>query len=252
MMKVLMIDDEEVVLDVSKLFLERQGNISVDCVSSASKGMEKLLSEKYDAVICDYDMDEIDGISFLKAVRGIYPGINSPCPEIPFIIFTGKGDECVVIEALNCGADYYLQKGNDPRGQLLELTHKIEDIVNRRCNEEIMDAAFENTGTCMVILDDENNVIRMNMQMYGVLGISKPDEKEESVPVKPDIFVCKENLESFAEFLSGMRKNCGYRRSEREKIEFNLCRDGKEKLPVSANAVYIPEKKVTILSIRII
>ena len=87
MINVLMIDDEQVVLDVSRIFLERQGNIKVDCVLSASRGIEKLLSENYDAIICDYDMDEIDGISFLKAIRGIYPGINSPCPDIPFIIF---------------------------------------------------------------------------------------------------------------------------------------------------------------------
>ena len=43
---------------------------------------------------------------------------------IPFIIFTGKGREEVVIEAINSGADSYLQKGGDPRMQFGELGQK--------------------------------------------------------------------------------------------------------------------------------
>ena len=51
MIRVLMIDDEQVVLDVTRMYLEHLGNISVDCVLSASIGIEKLQSEKYDAII---------------------------------------------------------------------------------------------------------------------------------------------------------------------------------------------------------
>ena len=69
MINVLMIDDEQVVLDVTRLYLERYGNISVDCVLSASKAIEKMQSCNYDLILCDYEMGEIDGISFLKAVR---------------------------------------------------------------------------------------------------------------------------------------------------------------------------------------
>ena len=58
----------------------------------------------YDAIISDYQIPDMDGIEFLKKVR-------SSGNSIPFIIFTGKGREEVVIEALNAGADFYLQKG---------------------------------------------------------------------------------------------------------------------------------------------
>ena len=59
-------------------------------------------------------MPGMDGIKFLKAVRAQYP-------VLPFIIFTGRGREEVAMEALNCGADRYIQKGGDPKSQFTEL-----------------------------------------------------------------------------------------------------------------------------------
>ena len=68
---------------------------------------------------------EWDGIGFLKIVRARFP-------DLPFIIFTGRGREEVVIEALNCGADHYIQKGGDPRAQFTELIHTIRNSVEKR------------------------------------------------------------------------------------------------------------------------
>jgi len=59
-------------------------------------------------------MPETNGIDFLKLIR-------SRDDPIPFILFTGRGREEVVIEALNSGADFYLQKGGDPSSQFKEL-----------------------------------------------------------------------------------------------------------------------------------
>ena len=52
------------------------------------------------------------------------------------IIFTGKGREDVVIEALNSGASYYLQKGGDPVSQFAELAHNITIAIEKRKTEE--------------------------------------------------------------------------------------------------------------------
>ncbi|WOF15564.1 response regulator [Methanoplanus sp. FWC-SCC4] len=245
MIRVLMIDDEQVVLDVTKMYLEHFGHISVDCVLSANLGIEKLMSEHYDAIICDYDMDEIDGISFLKAIRGIYPGVNLPCPDIPFIIFTGKGDECVVIEALNSGADYYLQKGNDPKGQLLELCHKIEDIVQRRCTEEIVSAAFENTGTCMVLVDKKGIIVRANNQMGKIY-----DCQVESINGLKhwESFVFKEDHGKIHEFLE---KICESAKRTKSDCEFKFVSNNDSVYPARMNASYIPGKKICVMSIDV-
>ena len=49
----------------------------------------------------------------------------------PFIIFTGRGREEIVIEALNNGADFYIQKGGDIKAQFAELSNKIRYAVTR-------------------------------------------------------------------------------------------------------------------------
>jgi len=67
----------------------------------------------------------MDGIAFLKEVRKRYG-------DIPFILFTGRGREEVVIEAINNGVDFYLQKGGDAQAQFAELAHKIRQAVARK------------------------------------------------------------------------------------------------------------------------
>ena len=54
----------------------------------------------------------------------------------PSFFFTGKGREEVVIDAINNGADFYLQKGGDPKSQFVELKHKIAQAVNRKRAED--------------------------------------------------------------------------------------------------------------------
>ena len=70
-------------------------------------------------------MPDMDGIEILKNVR-------ASGNTIPFILFTGRGREEVVIEAINSGADFYMQKGGDPTAQFAELEHKIRQAVARR------------------------------------------------------------------------------------------------------------------------
>jgi PAS domain S-box-containing protein len=96
---------------------------------SAKDALRLLEKAGCDAIISDYEMPEIDGIQFLKIVREKYP-------RLPFIIFTGKGREEIVIESLNNGADYYVRKGGDPKAQFAELASKVKHAVELRESQE--------------------------------------------------------------------------------------------------------------------
>jgi CheY-like chemotaxis protein len=104
---VLYVDDESALLDIGKLYLERSGDFTVAIATSAPEAIRILGQERFDTIVSDCQMPEMDGIEFLKHLKS---GGNTT----PFILFTGKGREDVVIKAFNAGADGYLQKGGEP------------------------------------------------------------------------------------------------------------------------------------------
>ncbi|MDH7510534.1 MAG: response regulator [Methanolinea sp.] len=168
MITVLFVDDEPALLDVSKLYLEKTGDIKIDTCYSAEQALECLGSRTYDAIVSDYEMPGMNGIAFLKTVRNL--GI-----ETPFIIFTGRGREQIVIEALNSGADFYLQKGGDPRSQFAELVHKIRLAVERFRREgalEVTRYSVERAGIPIFWFDSRGRVLYANSSGCALLGYS--------------------------------------------------------------------------------
>ena len=131
--RVLYVDDEPSLLEIGKLFLEREG-FEVDTSESASDALMRLDTERYDAILSDYQMPGMDGILFLTRIR-------TSGNKTPFIIFTGRGREEVVIEALNNGADFYIQKGGDPLAQFAELSNKIRYAVSRKQSEAALEVS---------------------------------------------------------------------------------------------------------------
>jgi CheY-like chemotaxis protein len=114
------------------------------------------LSDKsYDVIVCDYQMPEMDGIQVLRTLR-------ENGDRVPFILFTGKGREEVAMEALNLGADRYIQKGGDPRAQFLELRHAVQQLFQQvRAEAELeqsnreLEVLFRATGELMGATDLE-------------------------------------------------------------------------------------------------
>ncbi|HUH78972.1 MAG TPA: PAS domain S-box protein [Methanoregula sp.] len=146
---VLYVDDEESLLDITRRFLERPGDMLVDTAVSAEIALGMLGTTAYDAIVSDYQMPGMDGITFLRKVRAGFGAV-------PFILFTGKGREEVVVEAIDNGVDFYLQKGGDPRSQFAELSHKIKIAVERR---RALDEVRKSEEKYREIVEDANAII---------------------------------------------------------------------------------------------
>lgn len=110
--RVLHVDDEPCLLKIARQCLEMEGQFHVDTASSVEQALEKIKKESYGAIISDYQMPGKDGLEFLKE-------LGESGNDIPFIIFTGKGREELVIKALNLGADHYVNKKATPRQCIL-------------------------------------------------------------------------------------------------------------------------------------
>ncbi|MDD1744102.1 MAG: PAS domain S-box protein, partial [Methanomassiliicoccales archaeon] len=170
MISILYVDDEEDLLVICKDYLERSSNIKVDVASSGVEA-DRILSEKcYDVIVADYQMPIVSGIDLLKSIR-------ARKDQTPFILFTGKGREEVVIEALNSGADFYLQKGGDPKAQFAELESKICVAVKRvRAEGEVekerkrAQKYLDIAGVILVALDAEGKITLMNKRGYQILA----------------------------------------------------------------------------------
>ncbi|PKG32899.1 PAS domain S-box protein, partial [Methanoregula sp.] len=172
MLSLLYVDDEPGLLEIGKLFLETSGGFTVTTTLSGREGLDELAAHTFDAIVSDYQMPEMNGIEFLKAVRMSYG-------SIPFILFTGRGREEVVIEAINNGADFYLQKGGDPKAQFAELAHKIRQAVSKRQAEYALQDSERRLSDLINFLPDatfaidtDGKVIAWNRAIEEMTGIS--------------------------------------------------------------------------------
>jgi len=171
MYSVLYVDDEQDLLDIAQLFLEKSGEFRVDTSTSAEEALKSSRIRSYDVIISDYQMREMDGITFLKTVRERFG-------DIPFILFTGRGREEVVIDAINHGADFYLQKGGDPKAQFAELSHKMRQAVRRKQAERSLLESERRLSDIINFLpdatfavDEAGNVIAWNRAIEEMTGV---------------------------------------------------------------------------------
>jgi PAS domain S-box-containing protein len=127
--RVLVVDDDP---DVATMTAERLQRTAAADLSAAVEpggrsGLERLEAERFDAVVSDYAMEDMDGLAFLEAVREEYP-------DLPFVLFTARGSEDLASRAISAGVTDYVRKGSaDDQYDL--LAQRVESAVSRQRTE---------------------------------------------------------------------------------------------------------------------
>lgn len=116
--KLLVVDDEPVLLKGLKYSLEQE-NYIVETAVDGAEAYERALSEKFDLIILDLMLPRMNGLEVCKKIR--------ESSMVPIIILTAKGEDSSKVLGLEYGADDYLTKPFN----VLELKARIKAILRR-------------------------------------------------------------------------------------------------------------------------
>jgi len=178
--RILHVDDEPDFADMSADFLERENSrFEVKTATSVSEGLDRLADSEFDCLVSDYDMPEISGIEFLSVVRKKYP-------ELPFILYTGKGSETVAGGAISAGVTDYLQKESGA-SQYELLANRITNAVEKRRARAIVEETEARLQTVAGNINDVlwqftadwNELLLINSQYEEVWGRSTCELQEK-------------------------------------------------------------------------
>lgn len=118
--KILIIDDEKVILDLTSIILRNRG-YQVFTAQDAMAGLEIVEAQQPELALLDYMMPGMDGLTTLREIRRRFP-------DTYVIMFTGKGNEEIAVELMKAGASDYLLKPFNNQ----DLAERIENVLHIR------------------------------------------------------------------------------------------------------------------------
>ena len=172
---ILHVDDELSLAELTKTYLEEENDqFTVTTASGVSEGLTRLAECQFDCIVSDYDMPGQNGIEFLSAVR-------EERPDLPFILYTGKGSEEVASEAISMGVTDYLQKETGT-GQYAVLANRITNAVDQyratTALEESRDRLsllVEQSPLGVLEYNEDFEIVRLNEAGQEILGYTEAE-----------------------------------------------------------------------------
>jgi two-component system, chemotaxis family, chemotaxis protein CheY len=107
MRKILIIDDSPVVRNFHKNILKKEG-YDVDDAEDGVIALEKSLTNDYDLILCDINMPNMDGLTYVKKYRELEK-------ETPIIIISTQEENHQKVQGFNSGANLYIVKPVSPQ-----------------------------------------------------------------------------------------------------------------------------------------
>jgi DNA-binding response OmpR family regulator len=164
MREILIIEDDINIAEMERDYLQLNGYKS-EIITDGAKGLKLALDGRYDLIIVDLMLPNVDGYEIIKEVRKKY--------EIPIIVVSARSEDIDKIRGLDFGADDYLTKPFSPA----ELTARVKSHINRyerlkgndkNSSEVISHGGLEiNTSSHRVLVYGKE--IQMTSKEYSVL-----------------------------------------------------------------------------------
>jgi DNA-binding response OmpR family regulator len=127
-MKILISDDEKIMLKIIELRLKKDGH-EVIVTSNGKEAIEQIKLHDPDMIIADIMMPFTSGLEIVSMVKQ-----NHLHRKVPIIILSAMGQENVVLEAFNLGADDYITKPFSPNELSMRVKRLAASIVSNPKN----------------------------------------------------------------------------------------------------------------------
>lgn len=177
-MELLLVDDNPKLLAMTREFLTRElgpEQVTIETTTDPASAADVVAQSEIECVVCDYEMPVLNGIDVLERVR-------ARRPDLPFVLYTGRGNEQVASEAIAAGITAYHRKRANPDHYAV-LANKIENAVSRYRAESDLERSerryrilaenFPN-GT-VALFDRSNEYVLVNGETADVFGLEVDD-----------------------------------------------------------------------------
>ena len=130
MITVLLVHDNTELIDATRSYLERMGEVRVDSVNSTKQAIEVLKNRAYDVIVSYYHLPVVDGIEFLGDMNGVelLKYLKQQGNTTPFILYARNPGNKVVLEDINYASEMVVSA----RTPLSELRDIIKQAVLRK------------------------------------------------------------------------------------------------------------------------
>jgi two-component system alkaline phosphatase synthesis response regulator PhoP len=119
--RILVVDDEASIVELARLYLEREG-FRVESAADGAAALESIARRPPALLVLDLMLPEVDGWEVCRRIRS-----GKAAPGLPIIMLTARDDDVDKIVGLELGADDYLTKPFNPR----ELVARVKAILRR-------------------------------------------------------------------------------------------------------------------------
>lgn len=156
MLKILIVEDEKPISNLLRMSLEKAGYFCF-CVYDGAEAAACLEQERYDLVLLDIMLPEIDGFELMEYIRPM---------EIPVIFMTAKGKVTDRVKGLRAGADDYIVKPFE----ITELLARVDVVMRRyRKNETVLRMGGVEIDTYSMQVKRNGEEIRLTKKEYDLL-----------------------------------------------------------------------------------
>ncbi len=146
MAKILVVDDEKLLVKGMKFNLENEG-YQVECAYDGAAAVELARNSRFDLIVLDVMMPEVDGLEACMRIREF--------SNVPIIMLTAKSEDADKLMGFECGADDYLTKPFN----ILELKARVRALLRRAAGVQRSQGALLTAGD-ITLNTEERSAVR--------------------------------------------------------------------------------------------